>query len=53
MTAAHSKAAAIELTALGRYTLLQSQAGRSQGSGACRLQRKSESYDVFDLRYCR
>ncbi len=32
MTAAvHRNAAAIELTGVGRYTLLQSQAGRSQG----------------------
>ena len=34
----HCRAAAIELTGFGRYTLLQSQAGRSQGSGACGLQ---------------
>ena len=32
------KAVAIELTGFGRYTLSQSRAGRSQGSGACGLQ---------------
>jgi len=53
MAAVHRNAAAIELTGVGRYTLLQSQAGRSQGFRGLQTPRKSESYDVLDLRYRR